>query len=1265
MIISDNFAWSGVGLSDSPIAAAGRYHGDYWPLRLDWTGERRLTGQITIPEKSAAYLSMKVEPAPQQSHNFVAGVGPISIPINVTDPMNLGAESALLDNQWVNKFLGVLGAGTYSINLRGTSTGLVFAYIDAILAVPFVTSAGTGWIEDDDPRVLYHGNWGRFPAATIFPYTVVAQTGSGSSYNANVGHSCSLAVDVKPGESLDLHAITTAGSGRLRVYIDNVLTQTIDLYSNGTFFRVKKNIPISAGEHYVRLQIDAVKNPASSGFQCEIDGFSLTAPPSDAVRSILMADYTESNVRQDDGGCRIAFDSDKYNQDNDAGYAAMTLMYAYQATQDIRYAQAAKKSLQWLWNTQDVDGAWHWGYSRNDNTGVYSPWVNDYYVGVGITDIKTIDAAQAVPVYALWLYAYLVPNDMAWVNAVKGKFKLGIDKLIADNYDASNGFFYSSWQYKPAGGGWVLWEAQYSAGQADVYVGLLAAHALFGEQQYKDKATFIEQNVDAAFWRSAGAVNNVYTVGLFGVMGGSKVQDDTLYYTFAQGWMNWVFPSLSHGVNALNTVISWIQPDGYSVHPPGLPEPETSYTSWLQMGLRAAQQQPNLVQTLKQRHRMTQRLSYPLASQGHGAVLFSGTFPYPYKQTASWSYMGFNDLLFIRPVPGLIGATTGTNQPTQAHTKQVEAITHNPSGIVSIFLDKCIRVFGTSPCLATGAPCYNTWTTCKYKSAYSATVAEYKFCHNDTPNPLPGQIIRPYVKGTRYLAQEILPADALLINQRMDLTMLDELDGDIGIDPYRVSPTLRQAPGGSESITAQGTFWRKLIARNKNYKNRRVYIRRGFIAQGFTEADYRTVFTGVLDNVEVAADGSVKLSATGLLKLTDVDFPQKTDGRLGAALSAGAASLTLSAWSGVDRYGPTPASKYKASGYIKIDDEIMGYGGLSLDVNTGITTISGLSRGLFLDDGWMPAATHDADAMVQQVEYLQGNPIDLIHTLLNYASILDGDIDVGGFAAQRDTWFSGVIFRGILHEPVKIKILLQELREQTLTNLWQGDDQLIHVGSLQPNPPGQPYREINDLANIIYRSRAVNDHEEQRLTRVAIYYNIHPNKSGSDTDHYARAAVVVDADAESSREYAETKARKPILSRWMRSWFGAEDYARITASRMVKRFRDGARTITFDLELKDENLQVAEVFRLSTGVLSDISGAPALTLYQVTKKDQTGPGRMRYTAIETPLNARYAYIAATGGPDYTVANDTQRQRAFIASSVTGKMSNGDDPYLII
>ncbi len=107
-----------------------------------------------------------------------------------------------------------------------------------------------------------------------------------------------------------------------------------------------------------------------------------------------------------------------------------------------------------------------------------------------------------------------------------------------------------------------------------------------------------------------------------------------------------------------------------------------------------------------------------------------------------------------------------------------------PVRLVYLRMDYCGNVFGVEPCLAAGTPCYNTWKTCKYLSAFSNVGRTYKFSEVDAAVPFQG--IRPYVKSVRLLPTEI--KTNLTVNARVSVVMVDEMDQDIDSDPYVAGP---------------------------------------------------------------------------------------------------------------------------------------------------------------------------------------------------------------------------------------------------------------------------------------------------------------------------------------------------------------------------------------------------------------------------------------------------------------------------------------------
>jgi len=107
-----------------------------------------------------------------------------------------------------------------------------------------------------------------------------------------------------------------------------------------------------------------------------------------------------------------------------------------------------------------------------------------------------------------------------------------------------------------------------------------------------------------------------------------------------------------------------------------------------------------------------------------------------------------------------------------------------PVRLVYLYLDYCGNVFGTAPCLAMGTPCFNTWKTCKYLSAFDNVGKTYKYSEIDATLPFKG--VRPYVKSVKLLPTEI--KTNLTVNARVSVTMVDEMDQDIDTDPYLVGP---------------------------------------------------------------------------------------------------------------------------------------------------------------------------------------------------------------------------------------------------------------------------------------------------------------------------------------------------------------------------------------------------------------------------------------------------------------------------------------------
>lgn len=596
------------------------------------------------------------------------------------------------------------------------------------------------------------------------------------------------------------------------------------------------------------------------------------------------------------------------------------------------------------------------------------------------------------------------------------------------------------------------------------------------------------------------------------------------------------------------------------------------------------------------------------------------------------------------------GPLVGGRKP---YGELVKMISRMPSTLVIITLDYCTRTFGISPCLATGTKCYNTFPTCKYLSAYNKTTKDYKFTLREKPLPFPGP--RPYLKSEQYLSTEILPDEAVTIDYRVTLDFYDEPDSDIGIDPYV-----------SDRSSVQGTFWRKLKARNSNYKGRYVKIKKGFIYTGFQESDYVDYFLGMIDNIEIVG-GIAKLIIKGLLQVTNDEYPKTCDGTIKTAITSGSTSFIV-----VEK--KNDATQYSATGHVSIESdsgvpEIVGYSSRSYDSGTGETTFSTLTRGLYTALSWQAATSHASGKKVQQVIVFDNqNIVDVAHSILNAVGISDTYIDTSQFTGEKGTWLAWANVTRILHKPQAAKSYLKEIKEQFLVSIWQGEDQKIKIKYLGPVMPGQAYYKINDIANIIHQSVSVDDNEASRVTRVIFYHSQLPDTDGSAQKDFSGVVIDVDSDAEGSNSYAEEKP-KIIYGTWIQG----NTLAGLLSTKIRQRFRDGVKIIPFDLELKDCSgdtthletyLKVGDIFELTTEALQGVDGSAESKYYYVVKKEQKSQGRFSLKCMDAKISkGRWFFIAPAGLPDYASATDVQRQYGYI-SDATGKMLDGSDGYKI-
>ncbi len=571
--------------------------------------------------------------------------------------------------------------------------------------------------------------------------------------------------------------------------------------------------------------------------------------------------------------------------------------------------------------------------------------------------------------------------------------------------------------------------------------------------------------------------------------------------------------------------------------------------------------------------------------------------------------------------------------PTEARTSVA---------MIILDLDFCIRTFGTSPCLATGTPCYNTWATCKYLFAYSATPKEYKFSNVDAKVAFDG--CRPYVDNVKVLPTEI--KTNFTVSGRITVDFIDELDEDVGTDPY-----------WSMRSSHPGTFFRKLLARNKNYKGRRVRYYEGY--SGMIEGEYVLRWVGKAENVKITGN-HVQLEAVDLLKeLAKIEVPPRLAIKLAVDLAQGTtAAVTLTSVDGLDA----------SAGYVRVNDEIIGYATASTETRQLLT----LTRGAF----GTTAVDHGVNDKVQKCRYFPPtNPYDLLLEMLREdAAIAEEYINATQFEFYK-TWPGGdVDFWTIISEPMKLSDLYFEIVDLLDAKSWVAEDLKITIRRNVANSPGQSLAILTDADHIIHRSMNVDLNEKSRITRTLIYWHKSPTGKDGEVTSYARLDVAVDVNAESASGYGEVTARK-INCRWLDTTYEQEEvvaqYVRNLAMRQTRRSRDAQAIVTLELDSKDSERKTGDFVKLSSGEILNPDGTPlSESVFQIVRREKK-KNRIALSLLRIVSGTRICFICPNQDletppdpfPAYSSASELELEYGFITED-TGIMPNGDPGYII-
>ncbi len=581
---------------------------------------------------------------------------------------------------------------------------------------------------------------------------------------------------------------------------------------------------------------------------------------------------------------------------------------------------------------------------------------------------------------------------------------------------------------------------------------------------------------------------------------------------------------------------------------------------------------------------------------------------------------------------------------------------------IEIDIDYCDRTFGTAPCTATLSAttprkCFNTYGTCSVKSAFLKGIAKtQRFINNRSSIPV-GFVAYPTLESVNAFTSSVNIAGA---DPRMgafgrrgtiSVKLKDFVDNDSEVDKYyleRISGAA-QFNGVGYNPKDFGTYWTRRKAQWPHFAGRPLrqvdaYIEDGVLTVESTRHFIITEIDGPDDNGNVTIEGKDVLALADDKKAL---APLPSRGKIDKALLN----------TGVDTFNLTPAgigAEYPSSGFATIGSEIVSYT-RSVDV---ITLTGRALRG-------STGAAHSIGDTFQVALVVDSvRPEDFIYDLLvNYAKVPAPFCPlVTKWRPELVRWMATTLLETTITRPTGVAQLLGELSDLGISIWWDDIAQEIGVATTHPVYDEQIIDASDDLNIKAIRQET---RDEDRITQIHFYTKqTDPTKDYKDKSNYDQISVIVDTDAELANAYNDTKVRE-VFCRFLNN--GATSIARIQSLRLLNRFNTTPvdYIITFD-SIDGNPINLTEVLRVNSRVITDDVGMPKETLLQVFRKEGSGGGTdVKVSAQTFEYDGRFGYVMPNGSPVYNSASESQKATGAFIVGPSLLFPDNTGPYLII
>ncbi len=582
--------------------------------------------------------------------------------------------------------------------------------------------------------------------------------------------------------------------------------------------------------------------------------------------------------------------------------------------------------------------------------------------------------------------------------------------------------------------------------------------------------------------------------------------------------------------------------------------------------------------------------------------------------------------------------------------------------IVEIDIERCSLTYGTGGCTAVLGTdgvrkCFNTYATCQDKPNFAVETETLRFAPNISGLPRAARII-PALDGLVKTSAGRLNLGGvsdrmgpLGKRERVTVRLKDFADPDIWFDRYqaqRRDGTAQVDEGGYDPAT-RGTFFSRLRRRWPYYIGRALRVLEGELGQPLAEMRVRHYVIAEWKGPDAA--GGVEIVAKDVLDLADNKkalCPAPSQGKLASELTATGSSLTLEP-SGI-------GSQYAASGRASIGSEIV-----SFTRSGDVVTLTG--RGL---DG-TDAASHSQGDLFQQAYRVEGMSIaDVAADLLvTYAGVDAAFVPSDDWETEAQRWLSGFNLTATIAKPTGVTQLLGEIAQFGVLWWWDNVAQEIRMRANRPLDIGEVAPDLTDAATFLEGSTDNKDLHDERVSQVLYWHGVLDATANSRSgENFRKVAVAVDPDAEGPREYDQSQVLE-IFNRWL-GQDGDDGIAQAAAKRLLNRYRDTPRQVTFSYDAKDVGkVDLASPVLVTSRLIVDETGAALPTEMQITSIEEKVPGhRLVATAQDYQFRGRYGFITENDRPDYAASSEAQKATGAYIVGDTLTFGDGTGPYIM-